>query len=420
METSKYLLPLAFISIVNEATGTTENISLAQNKHVQKAKSYSKEKIKKKVIQVVSEVLGVYESQITDFASFSRKLGADAKEKEALISAFEKAFDVNISKSQSYSFRNVKRSVTVLDEIINTTVIGYRDIDFKGPTSYFKNDRTYSSLYTGNLSALTIPKGIKVILYSEVGFKGDRLIIYSKKHRLKISDLSKLSNNRLIKKYGDLDNWDNQMMSIEIINIRAGEEDPKEEIIFTRDKITQSLKVLVGEKLGYYPRRIRENHTFTDDLGADSLDIVEVVMDIEKEFGILIPDKVAEKIITVKDAVDVIYDLLNKTVTMYADKNFKGKVQKITNDVNSFKENDEVLNAGASSFIVPKGYRLILYSRTYFRGDKVVFSAKNEPLKVKNLAKIKSSDKIELGDIIKNWAGNFMSLKIERIEEVKP
>jgi acyl carrier protein len=49
-----------------------------------------------------------------------------------------------------------------------------------------------------------------------------------------------------------------------------------------------------------------ENASFIDDLGADSLDTVELVMAFEEEFGIEIPDEAAEKIVTVKDAVDYI------------------------------------------------------------------------------------------------------------------
>ena len=61
-----------------------------------------------------------------------------------------------------------------------------------------------------------------------------------------------------------------------------------------------------AESLGVSPTEVIPDASFIDDLGADSLDIVELVMAIEKEFGIEIPDEDAEKISTVQDAVDYI------------------------------------------------------------------------------------------------------------------
>ena len=64
-------------------------------------------------------------------------------------------------------------------------------------------------------------------------------------------------------------------------------------------------KVILGQ-LQVEEERIVETASFTADLGADSLDTVELVMAFEEEFGIEIPDEEAEKIQTVKDAVDYI------------------------------------------------------------------------------------------------------------------
>jgi len=66
------------------------------------------------------------------------------------------------------------------------------------------------------------------------------------------------------------------------------------------------VKDLIAESLGVNPTEVVSGASFIDDLGADSLDIVELVMAIEKEFGIEIPDEDAEKIATVQDAVDYI------------------------------------------------------------------------------------------------------------------
>jgi acyl carrier protein len=66
------------------------------------------------------------------------------------------------------------------------------------------------------------------------------------------------------------------------------------------------VKKIVVEHLGVEAEKVTEEASFIDDLGADSLDIVELVMAFEEEFGVEIPDDAAEKITTVKDAIDYI------------------------------------------------------------------------------------------------------------------
>ena len=66
------------------------------------------------------------------------------------------------------------------------------------------------------------------------------------------------------------------------------------------------VKKIVAEHLGVEETKVTDNANFIDDLGADSLDTVELVMAFEEEFGCEIPDEEAEKIQTVKDAVDYI------------------------------------------------------------------------------------------------------------------
>ena len=66
------------------------------------------------------------------------------------------------------------------------------------------------------------------------------------------------------------------------------------------------VKKIVVEHLGVDEAKVSETASFIDDLGADSLDTVELVMAFEEEFGCEIPDDAAEKIVTVKDAIDFI------------------------------------------------------------------------------------------------------------------
>ncbi len=70
--------------------------------------------------------------------------------------------------------------------------------------------------------------------------------------------------------------------------------------------IAERVKKIVVEHLGVDAAKVTDNASFIDDLGADSLDTVELVMAFEEEFGIEIPDDAAEKIVNVKDAIDYI------------------------------------------------------------------------------------------------------------------
>ena len=70
--------------------------------------------------------------------------------------------------------------------------------------------------------------------------------------------------------------------------------------------IAERVKKIVVEHLGVDAEKVTENASFIDDLGSDSLDVVELVMAFEEEFGVEIPDDAAEKITTVKDAIDYI------------------------------------------------------------------------------------------------------------------
>jgi len=70
--------------------------------------------------------------------------------------------------------------------------------------------------------------------------------------------------------------------------------------------IYSRIKKIIAERLSLSEDEIRMDSSFLDDLGADSLDIVELIMAFEEEFDLKIPDEEAEKIETVKDVVDYI------------------------------------------------------------------------------------------------------------------
>ena len=75
-----------------------------------------------------------------------------------------------------------------------------------------------------------------------------------------------------------------------------------------RDEVSEKVKEIVVEHLGVDEDKVSEDASFISDLGADSLDTVELVMAFEEAFACDIPDDAAEKINTVKDAIDFIVE----------------------------------------------------------------------------------------------------------------
>lgn len=71
-------------------------------------------------------------------------------------------------------------------------------------------------------------------------------------------------------------------------------------------EITEKVKSIIVDKLGVDASEVTNEASFANDLGADSLDTVELIMEFEKEFNISIPDEQAEKIVTVGNAIDYI------------------------------------------------------------------------------------------------------------------
>lgn len=68
-------------------------------------------------------------------------------------------------------------------------------------------------------------------------------------------------------------------------------------------EIEEKAKAIIAEKLGKKIEEVTNEASFTGDLGADSLDTVELIMDFEKQFGVTIPEEEQEKIVTVGDAI---------------------------------------------------------------------------------------------------------------------
>ena len=78
-------------------------------------------------------------------------------------------------------------------------------------------------------------------------------------------------------------------------------------------EVAQKVKSIIAEQLGVKIEEVTESASFVDDLGADSLDTVELVMALEEEFGIEIPDEDAEKMTNVGEAVRYVEEKAAKT-----------------------------------------------------------------------------------------------------------
>ena len=78
-----------------------------------------------------------------------------------------------------------------------------------------------------------------------------------------------------------------------------------------RELIADKVKSITGHLLGHEPWQLRETDSFTDDLGADSLDCLNINLDLEKEYSIEIPDEKHEIFVTIGDVVEYLDSVLN-------------------------------------------------------------------------------------------------------------
>lgn len=78
----------------------------------------------------------------------------------------------------------------------------------------------------------------------------------------------------------------------------------------THDEIVKQVKAIIVDKLGVEESEVTESANFTNDLGADSLDTVELLMEFERVFGIKIPDEETSTIATVQDAINKVAEKL--------------------------------------------------------------------------------------------------------------
>ncbi len=190
--------------------------------------------------------------------------------------------------------------------------------------------------------------------------------------------------------------------------------DPISELqkIPTKAEIRTKVYEIVSQKLGVKLDEISDNSSLLNDFEADSLDVVEVILYFEKEFGIYIGNDVIEKYFIVGQAVDAIFDIFNNGISLYGDNNFSGNLKLLTDDYDSYRDN--IVENGLSSIIVPKGCKVFLFTEKDYKGEFIVINATEKEVKIKSFKKIKSTKYITLSNNIFEWNDKIVSIKVKR------
>ncbi len=186
---------------------------------------------------------------------------------------------------------------------------------------------------------------------------------------------------------------------------------------FTKQEIQDIVISICVDKLGINPKRINSNSDFSKDLGADSLDVVELIMEFEKKFNIAIPDEKAENMSKIADAVNYIYEQYINAVSLFSETDFSGNKKCIINKTTEYEYNSKnytLVDGGLSSIVVPSGYTVILYTDKNYEGETVRIIATDKRVEIKNLSELKEHKSIEISDPKIKWNDNVKSVTIEK------
>ena len=194
-------------------------------------------------------------------------------------------------------------------------------------------------------------------------------------------------------------------------------EQPKEIVKIpksTKKQIQEKVIGIIVEKLGITVENVNLKSHFTDDLGADSLDFVELIIEFEKQFNIFIPDEIAEKITTVGQTVDYIFEIYNNPIVLYSEDKFKGRIKMTTSSYTCYSSQYDIVENGLSSIIIPKGYIVYLYTDIKYTGSYIKINATTKKIKIKNISEINENSSISFSNDIKNWDDKIKSIKIKK------
>lgn len=230
-----------------------------------------------------------------------------------------------------------------------------------------------------------------------------------------LSLIGGINNNTNIHTFSDYENLFNTVSNIkEREHWYFSVEELKKEKIPTKKEIEERVIRIIVNILGVAENEVTQNTSFINDLGADSLDIVELIIEFEKEFNIAIPDNIVERISTVGQSINIINEIINDSVIFYSDIKFKGETIRRISNFSPYKwSNYKFIEGGLSSIKIPKGYLVSLYSELNYKGSKITIDATKRKQYIKDLSKIKSQKNISISGSIENWNDKVKSVKIE-------
>ena len=187
--------------------------------------------------------------------------------------------------------------------------------------------------------------------------------------------------------------------------------------IFNKKQIAEKVINIVSDKLGVAKEEVKLNSSFTNDLGADSLDTVELIMEFEKEFNIAIPDEIAEKIATISQSINYINEVLNNAVFLYSETKYKGNIKKIISNYSCYSFQTDIVKGGLSSIIIPTGYVVILFSNVNYSGKSITIDASKKQVKIKKFSKIRKKSYITFSNNKNEWDDIIKSIKILKADK---
>jgi len=184
---------------------------------------------------------------------------------------------------------------------------------------------------------------------------------------------------------------------------------------YTKIEIEKIVIKIVAKKKGCSENKITSESHFVNDIGADSLDVVEIIMEFEEEFNIAIPDIEADKMNTIGSAVNFIYDKYLNAVSVFSESDFNGNKRCLVNDDNG--KSDSFIENGVTSIVVPQGFIVKLFTNRDYDGESITISSKNGRIEISNLTKVKETDFIKFSVKDIKWNDNVKSITIRTIDD---
>ncbi len=209
-----------------------------------------------------------------------------------------------------------------------------------------------------------------------------------------------------------------QIKSIEK-EIKYNSDSYKESACYTKEETQAKVYSIISDKLGKTHDDIKPTSRFEQDLGADSLDTVFLILEFEKEFKISIPDDLAEKMLKVGDVLDFIYEQYKTAVAIFSAENFEGSKKCIIDKATEYDNktvNHSLIEDGLSSIIIPSGIIVTLFTEKDYMGETMRITAKDNRIEINKISNLRNYKNIEVSNKKVNWNKNVKSIIIEKIK----